>query len=182
MDKKPSFKIRNKTLSIKLNSALRDSTTYTINFADDIKDVNEGNVTTNFTYVFSTGDYIDSQRVSGTVILAKDNSPQEGVVVALYPQDSVDGILHSKPFYFAKSDKTGQFHINNIRATKYWIYALKDQNYNYKYDLSDESIAFADSILDLTDTIPGKVELHLFSENGGKLILEGVEQPVLKGF
>src|ERR1700748_3911693 len=39
MEKKPEFKISGKTLIIKLKGHLRDSTTYTINFAEDIKDV-----------------------------------------------------------------------------------------------------------------------------------------------
>src|SRR5580704_6183819 len=75
MDKRPDFKINGKTLVIKFKSKLRDSTTYTINFAEDIKDVNEGNILNNFTYVFSTGDFIDSQKISGTIKMAKDNSP-----------------------------------------------------------------------------------------------------------
>ena len=88
MEKRPIFKVQGKTLIIELKSKLRDSTTYTINFAEDIKDVNEGNTLNNFTYVFSTGEFIDSQKVSGTVKMAKDNSFADGVIVSLYPRDS----------------------------------------------------------------------------------------------
>lgn len=105
LEKRPEFKVEGRTLTIKLKSALRDSTTYTINFGDDIQDLNEGNIAANFTYVFSTGSYIDSQKVSGMVIQAKDNTAADGIIVLLYPKDSVDGILKSKPFYFAKQIK-----------------------------------------------------------------------------
>lgn len=169
MDKRPVYKAEGRTLTIKLKSPLRDSTTYTINFGDDLQDLNEGNKALNFTYIFSTGSYIDSQRIDGNVILAKDNTPADEVVVSLYPKDSVDGILKSKPYYFAKTDKAGSFKIENIKAGKYWLYALKDQNYNYIYDQPNELIAFCDTLVDLDDSLPRNVKLHLFSENRQKL-------------
>jgi len=169
MDKRPVYTAEGRTLTIKLKSPLRDSTTYTINFGDDLQDLNEGNKALNFTYVFSTGSYIDSQQISGNVILAKDNSTTEDVVVSLYPKDSIDGILKSKPYYFAKTDKAGGFRIENIKAGKYWLYALKDQNYNYIYDQPNELIAFCDTLVSLDDSLPRNVKLHLFNENRQKL-------------
>ncbi len=174
LEKRPDFKVEGRTLTIKLKSQLRDSTTYTINFGDDIQDLNEGNILPNFTYVFSTGSYIDSQKISGTVMLAKDNTPADGIVVSLYPKDSVDGILKSKPFYFAKTDKGGQFKIENIKAGKYHIYGLKDQNYNYLYDQPNELIAFSDTVINLSDSIPANVKIFLFDENKRKLRLDEV--------
>jgi uncharacterized protein (DUF2141 family) len=99
------------------------------------------------------------------VILAKDNTPAEDIVVSLYPKDSVDGILKSKPYYFAKTDKAGSFKIENIKAAQYRLYALKDQNYNYIYDQPNELIAFSDTLINLADTLPKNVKLHLFNEN-----------------
>ncbi|MFN0275133.1 MAG: Ig-like domain-containing protein, partial [Chitinophagales bacterium] len=66
MEKTPDIKVKGKKLVIKLNSVLRNSTTYTINFGESIKDITEGNVLENFTYVFSTGSYIDSLTLRGT--------------------------------------------------------------------------------------------------------------------
>ena len=169
MEKRPEFTINNKTLVIKLKGHLRDSTTYTINFAEDIKDVNEGNILNNFTYVFSTGAFLDSQKVSGKVIMAKDNSGADGVIVSLYPEDSINAIKRSKPFYFAKTDKTGAYQISNVKAARYRVFALKDQNYDYLYNQPNEMIGFSDSILDLTDTLRKRVDLTLFQEYTGKL-------------
>lgn len=174
-EKRPDFKVSGKTLTVKLKSPLRDSTTYTINFAEDIKDLNEGNTADNFNYVFSTGEYIDSQKISGNVLIAKDGKPADGVIVTLYPEDSVDGIQKSKPFYFAKADKAGNFQINNIKSGRYYIYALKDQNYNYLYDQPNEMIAFSDSVIDLQDSISPKVELSLFDENRGRITFNSAE-------
>lgn len=181
MDKRPDFTVTGKTLIIKLKSQLRENTTYTINFAEDIKDLNEGNTANNFTYVFSTGDFIDSQSISGNILLAKDNTPSEGAIVSLYPVDSVDGITKSKPFYFAKTNKQGNFQINNVKAGRYHIYALKDQNYNYLYDQPNEMIAFSDTVLNLANTVSSALTLYLFDENKSKLKLNEV-RAIAPGF
>lgn len=173
LDKKPEITATNKTVTVKFKSGFRPNTTYTINFADDIQDLNESNTLNNFSYVFSTGDFIDSQRVQGQVILAKENMPAEGVVVSLYPADSIDGIEKMKPYYFTKTDKGGNFQINHIKADRYLIYALKDQNYNYLYDLANELIAFSDTVINLKDHVSQTVTLSLFDENKRKLKFDG---------
>jgi hypothetical protein len=53
----------------------------------------------------------------------------------------------------------------------YFIYALKDQNYNYVYDQPNELIAFSDSILYLTDSSTKPVQLRAFEDDRRKLIL-----------
>ncbi len=170
-EKRPEFHIEGRTLTVKFKSPLRDSTTYTINFADDIQDLNEGNKLSNFSYVFSTGDYIDSEQISGTVLIAKDNTPAKDVVVSLYSLDSSNAIRKSKPLYFAKTDAAGNFKIENIKKERYYIYALQDQNYNYIYDQPNELIGFSDSILDLTDSVKDQINLFVFEDNRRKLIL-----------
>jgi hypothetical protein len=181
LDKRPDIKVSGKTLTIKLKSPLRANTTYTINFADDIKDLNEGNTANNLTYVFSTGDYIDSLQVAGNVFLAKDNTAAEGAIVSLYPADSGDAILESKPFYFAKTDKAGHFEINNIKSARYNIYGLKDQNYNYLFDQPNEMIAFGDSVINLSGTGSSNINLYLFDDNHGKIKLNEVRS-IAPGF
>ncbi|MBL0309589.1 MAG: Ig-like domain-containing protein [Bacteroidetes bacterium] len=169
LDRNPDYKVSGKKLKIKLKSLLRANTTYTINFGDDIKDVNESNISPNFTYVFSTGEYIDSQEVSGKITLAKDNSPAEGVLVTLYPAEMNDGILTNKPYYFSKTNKSGEYQIRNIKWGDYQIYALKDQNFNYIYDQPNELIGFQDTILHLTDSSHAKMNLVAFEAANKKV-------------
>ena len=175
MEPKPVFKVQGKHLVIVLKNQLRANTTYTINFGDDIKNVTEGKVLQNFTYVFSTGDYIDSQRVSGIVKLAETGLPAEDYVVSLYPGDTADGFLKMRPVYFSRTDKNGSFEIKNVKAAKYNVYALKDQNFNYEYDQPNENIAFMDSTLDLTDTLPKQIELVAFNEGFKRLKFQNVK-------
>ena len=181
LEKKPAFGMQGKTLIVRFKSELRDSTTYTINFGDDIKDLNESNVTPNFTYVFSTGTYIDSQSISGKVTSAIDGKAAEGVLVMLYPQravqnDSVqEAVLNLQPSYFAKTNKDGLYQIRNVKADRYKVYALKDGNFNYIYDQPNEHLGFIDSLIDMTDTLPAKADLLIFREEGKRAKLENVK-------
>jgi hypothetical protein len=59
-----------RTLTVRIKDTLQPNTTYSLNFGNAIRDVNEGNIMKNFTYVFSTGRYIDSMRFSGNVLVA----------------------------------------------------------------------------------------------------------------
>src|ERR1700759_949518 len=63
------------TVTVKLKDTLQPNTTYTLNFYKGIKDNNENNILRNFTYVFSTGDHIDSGAFGGNVLNALTGKP-----------------------------------------------------------------------------------------------------------
>lgn len=164
MESAPDVKVRGKKLKIIFNGSLRDSTTYTINFGESIKDITEGNVLENFTYVFSTGSYIDSLTIKGNVSDILTGKPAEKIYVVLYPTTSDTLFTTTKPYYFAKTNSVGEFQIYNIKEGAYNLYAIEDQNFNYYYDLPNERIAFADSVI-FIDTTTASVQLNLFSED-----------------
>lgn len=175
VEPKPDIRSNGKTVIVKFKEDLKENTTYTINFGDDIKDLNQGNVLPNFTYVFSTGDYIDSQQVSGIVTDAKTGEPAEGIIVMLHSPDSINPILHSKPIYFSKTNAGGMYSIKNVKAGKYQVFGLKDANFNYLYDQPSEVVAFADTVLDLTDSVPQKMDMLSFNEIKRKLKFQNVK-------
>ncbi len=143
---------------------LKPDATYQINFGDAIRDFTVGNVLKNFIFVFSTGDKIDSLSISGSVVDAYDNKPREGVLVMLYDDLSDTVVTTSKPFYFTKTDDQGAFSLKNLREDTFRIYALKDENVNYIYDLPTEQIGFLDSLIILKDTITKVIDLEIFDE------------------
>jgi len=148
METKPEVRLKGKTLVIQFEEELKDSTTYTLNFGSAIKDLHEGNKLLNYEYVFSTGEELDSLSVRGTLKYAKDLIvPEEAITIMLYDQlwDSVP--LTEIPLYVGRSDDSGVFSINNLKADTFKIFALKDGNYNLIYDLPTEEIAFLDSNL-----------------------------------
>ena len=141
---------------------LRENTTYTINFGEAIKDLNEGNVPKNFRYIFSTGNVIDSFEVNGNVVDALTQKPVEAVFVVLY-DDLSDSVVHKeRPYYFALTDENGQFNIPYVKQDTFKIFALKDENANYKYDLENEQIAFASEFIITGDTISKRTTLRFF--------------------
>ncbi|MBS1622648.1 MAG: Ig-like domain-containing protein [Bacteroidetes bacterium] len=168
LSKNPKYLVNGKNLLIKLPAPLKDSTTYTINFGDAIKDNNENNVLKNFTFVFATGNKLDSASISGHVINVKEPTKTEDIMVALYPADTTDGILHTKPYYFAQTDKSGAYKIENIKAGGYHMYALKDENLNYIYDQANELVGFKDTLITLNDSSRLSTDITVFESKTAK--------------
>jgi len=164
LQERPAFRIKKKTLFVQLNEQqLKENTTYTFNFGTAITDITESNTIDNFQYVFSTGSYVDSLSVGGTLLSAFDKKPEAGILVMLY-NDMDDSIPYKEPpAYFSKTNDAGNFIITNIKGGQYRIFALKDINNNYLFDLPNEAVAFADSSLSVSAKNP-VVELPLFEE------------------
>lgn len=139
-----------KTVTIELQDTLIPNTTYTIDLGDAVVDNNEGNVLEHFALTFSTGDHIDSLVIGGILLNAEDLEPVTGAYVGIYP-DSVavgDSAFLSRPMLRAsKTNAYGEFRIAGVAPGRYAVYALKDGNTNYHYDLFTEDIAFLDSLV-----------------------------------
>lgn len=167
LDELPKIANRLKKVQFEFNEeeVLKEDVTYVINFGKSIRDFTEGNELLNYTFVFSTGDYIDSLSLKGVVLDAKSREPKEDALVLLYinHQDSI--VFKERPFYFARTDKEGTFQINNLRADTFKVVTLIDQNLNYLYDPSNEEIGFLDSLIILTDTLTPELELTIFKES-----------------
>lgn len=128
-------------VTVELQDSLLPNTTYTIDFADAIKDLNEGNVLDGFTTYFSTGDTIDSLRISGMVFDARTLEPAQGMLVGVY-SNLADTAIRTLPLErIARTNQLGQFTIHNLKAGDYHIFALEDMNRDFKWDRS-ENIAF----------------------------------------
>ncbi len=143
----PEVRIRGRSIVMEIEEELMPNTTYNFFFGDAIRDITEGNAIPNFQFVVSTGDHVDSLSMGGQVLNAYNLKPEEGVYVMLY--DSIyDSIPYlERPVYLAKTDEDGLFDISNMAGGEYLMFALDDQNYNFKYDLPDERIGFLDSIV-----------------------------------
>lgn len=184
MDEMPDFAIRGKKLFIKFNEALKENTTYNINLGAAIKDITENNAVNNYQYVFSTGDFIDSLEVSGAVVSANDNTGQKDILVMLYKDLSDSVVANSKPYYFAKTEEDGTFHIHYVGAGTYKLFALEDINSNLLYDLKGEAIAFWPEPITVSGDsgfVMPKIQLQLFTVEDPeiKLIWNSTSSPGL---
>lgn len=138
----PTYTINGKTLTIKIKDTLRENTTYNVVFSNCIQDYHEGNKLPLYHYSFSTGPTIDSFQMDGKLVNANTLAPEEDFLVLLYNRDIDSLPLTTIPDYVTKSQKNGTFHFQNISPGDYKIFALKDINSNYIYDLPNEAVAF----------------------------------------
>ena len=147
VEKNVNVKIKGKSLIVSSESPLDSLTTYTLNFGKSIIDNNEGNQFPPYTFVFSTGSYIDSMICSGYLLDALTLLPQNNIKVALYKDHSDSVIYNSLPSAITKTDSAGYFLFRNIPTKEYIAFALSDDNGNNKYDPENEKIAFLDTII-----------------------------------
>ena len=130
-------------VTIELRDTLRANTTYTIDFTDAIKDLNEGNLLDGFAFDFSTGPEIDTLSISGMVFQAENLEPAQGMLVGVY-RNMGDTAIRTTPFdRITKTNQLGQFTVRNLSPDTYRIYALNDVNRDYHWDRS-EDVAFYD--------------------------------------
>ncbi len=141
--KKPKVSSHAKTVTVTFEDDLLPATTYTLDFADCLSDLNEGNVYEGFTLSFSTGESTDSMMISGNLYDAETTLPLEGIYVLLHSNLTDTAFTNVTPIRIAKTDANGRFAIKNIPAeAQYDIYALDDQNRNFLFDQPGEKIAW----------------------------------------
>jgi hypothetical protein len=163
MDIPPVYKAKKEILKLSFEEALQKNTTYTINFGKAIADVNEGNILKNYSYVFSTGDQIDSLSISGKVINSLTKQKLKDVTVFILPtsQDSLFG--KKKASFFTTTATSGTFKLSNLREDNYRIYALSEQGGDRIYNGNSEEIGFLNQEINLNkDT--SNIELRVFKE------------------
>lgn len=134
-----------RTLTVRLKDTLQPNTTYSLDFGQAVRDVNEGNILKNFTYVFTTGRYIDSARLSGKVILAATGKADSSLIVVLHRKFDDSAVIKERPRYMTRLDSSGRFLFHYLEPGAYALYALKDEGGTRRYLSKSQLFAFADS-------------------------------------
>jgi hypothetical protein len=165
-------KILPKGVRLTFDKPFKENTTYSLNFRNTFKDMNERNVAKNIRLVFSTGKIIDSLKVSGKVRNSLTNKPMMDVSVGMYVYSDTLNPKKIKPYYFMKTDSSGIFTIENVATGKYRIYAVNDANNNLLYDEAKENLGI------IRDTISLKSYLENLEINMAKI--EKIPNKVLK--
>ncbi|QOG03442.1 Ig-like domain-containing protein [Flavobacterium sp. MDT1-60] len=166
-----------KEITIKILDTLQPNTTYSMNFGQSIADNNEGNALNQFKYVFSTGSYIDSLSIGGIVKDAYEKNVDNFVSVMLYEvndkfKDSV--VYREFPRYITNTlDSLRTFKLENLKAGKYLLVALKDKGSNNKFNPKDDKIGFIKHYI----TVPNDTlfEIELFKESQPLKVLKPIQ-------
>ncbi len=149
----PAVTYHFKTVTVKIKDTLEPNTTYSINFGNAIKDVNEGNVYQDFTYVFSTGNALDLNTISGNVVVAETGLLDTTLLVVLHRNMADSAVAKERPRYLAKLNGKGGFQFNYVAPGAYAIYAIPN-DYSRHYDDTTKLFAFADQPVSTSDTTP----------------------------
>ncbi|MDO4319338.1 MAG: Ig-like domain-containing protein [Bacteroidales bacterium] len=142
----PQISSNGRRVTVELRDTLIPDATYTVDFGDAIKDLNEGNVLDGFALEFSTGEHIDTLRISGRVMQASNLEPAQGIIVAAFSNTADSAIRTLPPDRIARTNQYGQFTIRNLADKDYRVYALNDLNRDYHWDRS-EDVAFLDTLI-----------------------------------
>ncbi|WP_114748315.1 Ig-like domain-containing domain [Pleomorphovibrio marinus] len=150
-------------VNIKLNQELEENTTYVFNFQKSIQDITESNPIENLKLVFSTGDEIDSLKVSGKIayIFPPKEKEIKDVLVGLYEDADTTDLFTAPPYYIAQTDTAGNFEITNIKAGRYRVYAWYDDNNSLKAEYKTEPYGFLEEPLDVYEDVDN-IHINLF--------------------
>lgn len=159
----PLVESRLRTVTVTIKDTLEPGTTYSINFGNAIKDVNEGNPYTDFTYLFSTGASLDSMKLSGKVVMAETGKSDSTLIVMLHTSTDDSAVIKINPRYIARTNRNGEFNFYNLPPATYSIYALQDEGGQHKYSSTEQLFGFLDSTV-TTSTKPTPVTIYAFKE------------------
>ena len=154
------YKLRN--ITVKLRDTLEPNTTYSINFGNAIKDVNEGNIFKNFTYVFSTGDRLDENTLSGKIILAETGKADSTMLAVLHRNMADSAVSKERPRYIARLDGKGNFYFQNLPSGRYNLFGISS-SYNKTYDDTTKPFAFYGQTIELDSNLQN-LQLYAYAK------------------
>lgn len=175
----PEIEADGKKIKIKIKKEeLLPNTTYRFYFGKAIADMREANTLSNFDYVFSTGNFIDTLKIKGIVLEEFNSKPIADMVIGLYNADIKlqDSLCYTTiPDYVCRTNETGEFAFGNLPVKEFKIIAFTDKNKNYVYDGEIDKIAFRDNNLILkSDT---SIKLKAFQEEANKIFIKKINSP-----
>ncbi|HKH63533.1 MAG TPA: Ig-like domain-containing protein [Flavitalea sp.] len=157
----PNVEAKLRTVTVAIRDTLEPNTTYTFDFGDAIRDINESNVLRNFTYIFSTGPAIDSLHFDGRVVIAETGKTDSTLLVFLYRSFEDSAVIKERPRYITRVDNNGNFTFRNLPAGRFAIYAVKDEGGQRRYLARNQLFAFSDTTV-VVQRSPTPVTLYAF--------------------
>ncbi len=151
---------------IRLSDSLNVNTTYSLQFGNALRDVNEGNIIQNYTYVFSTGNQIDTGKLFGKVQIAETGLVDSSLIAVLHPIEKDSAIYKDKPTYYSRINGQGVFEFKFLPASDFNIYIVPN-DYSKRYDDSTKLFAFLDRSVAATKT-KDSIQLYAFEASPKK--------------
>ncbi|RFC55931.1 Ig-like domain-containing protein [Brumimicrobium aurantiacum] len=145
-DVKLDYKIKGKSVELKVESGeWKPNTTYTIYLNRAVKDITEQNDSI-ISYVFSTGEFIDSLQTGVQVNDAYTGKPVTDVTVGLFTERVKSDTSKIEPRYYASTNDKGIAIFRYIKDTTFYLYAFEDENLNNRIDATEKRAALFDPV------------------------------------
>jgi len=122
-------------VEITFADTLKANTTYVVTVGTDVTDTRASNrMASGHTLAFSTGDSLDSGRLTGRVY---DPKPA-GITIFAYRLDEIASDTldpaRVKPDYVMQTGSAGSFTLSNLRWGAYRLFSIRDEYKNFLYD------------------------------------------------
>lgn len=169
MQQKPELILRGKSVDVIIRDTLLANTTYIIQFGKAIADNNEGNILEGYSYVFSTGDAIDSLSLKFEVLDAFTLKPVSDVKIMLYNTTGDSLPYKQPPFYIGLTNSNGNALLKYLRSDDFKIFAIEDVNENLLYDKQVERIGFLEQRIASGDSVRHRILLFKEVATSNKL-------------
>ena len=156
----PQVDSKLRTVTVIIKDTLEPNTTYTYDFGNAIKDINESNILKNFSYTFSTGNKLDDLQFTGKVLIAESGLTDSTLIAVLHRKAEDSAVIKESPRYISRIDKEGNFLFKNLPAGTFYLYAFQDPG-SKRY--GDSLFAYADSPIIVSDSTK-PVILYAYTE------------------
>jgi len=167
-----------KYINIQILDTLLENSTYIFDFGNSVQDNNEANTLERFKYVFSTGAYIDSLTLSGSVKNSFKSESVENIKLLLYRLDSAytdSAVYNRKPDYVTSTLDSSNYEFSNLRKGNYLLVALNDARSDYVFNPKTDEIGFLKDTISLPRDSIIKTELSIFKEELPYIFRRGKE-------
>ena len=129
------FSWSGKKLILEFRDTLQQNTTYTVTVGTEVVDINNRNkLAKPYTFTFSTGEKIDTAKISGKVYTEKPS----GVMIFAYKNNSNFNPSIQKPNYISQVGANGKYILDGLSDGEYKILAVRDKSQDLFYNSNED--------------------------------------------
>jgi len=143
----PEVKFKADYIVVVLPDSFEVNQTYVVTVSNAVTDLRNNKIDTGVTVAFSTGDVIDSGRVSGYLYKEGGAAAESGALVGLYnPSQLADSVPYDSvyPEYVTTSNTKGYFSLDYLPDSTFRLIAFDDANRNGRFNPPGERYAVPD--------------------------------------
>lgn len=137
-DRPPEVIVRGRRAEIRFPEALRENTTYVITIGTELRDLRNNRLAGPLTLAFSTGAQLDQGQIHGWVRDPDSGRGRAAVGIFAYsllsPEASLPDPRTERPHFRTETDARGQFRLEHLRDTPFFVVAVDDRNRNRRAD------------------------------------------------